>query len=83
MESRPEGRTSVGRPELRGMDGVLEDLRKLGVKSWWIATNDRNLGGKFFGKPGLMLGCSTDDDDDEHCIILHRAISKVVSYLNR
>jgi hypothetical protein len=22
-----------------------------------------NLGGKFFGKPRLMLGCSADDDD--------------------
>jgi hypothetical protein len=24
-----------------------------------------NLGGKFFGKPRLILGCSDDDDDDE------------------
>jgi hypothetical protein len=32
MEDKPEGRRSVGRPKLRKMDCVLEDLRKL--ESW-------------------------------------------------
>jgi hypothetical protein len=32
MESKPEGRRSVGRPKLKWLDGVLEDLRKLEVK---------------------------------------------------
>jgi len=32
MESKPEGRRSVGWPSLRWMDGALQELRKLGVK---------------------------------------------------
>jgi hypothetical protein len=33
----------------------------------------RELGGKFFGKPGLVLGCSAaydDDDDDEYFVYI-------------
>jgi hypothetical protein len=47
------------------MDGVLEDFRKLGVKSWWMVPRTGNLGGTFFGKPRLILGCSAEYDDDE------------------
>jgi hypothetical protein len=28
-----------------------------------MVAKDRELGGKFFGKPRLILGCSTDYDD--------------------
>jgi hypothetical protein len=41
MESKSEGRRSVGRPKPRWMDGVLEGLRTMGVKSWWMAAKDR------------------------------------------
>jgi hypothetical protein len=41
MEWRPEGRRSVGRPRLRWMDGVEEDLKKMKVKKWWLAARNR------------------------------------------
>jgi hypothetical protein len=41
MESKPEGRRSVGWPKFRWIDGVLEDMRKLGVKSCWMVAKDR------------------------------------------
>ncbi|KAJ4452256.1 hypothetical protein ANN_03774 [Periplaneta americana] len=42
MENKFEGKRSVGRPRLRWMDGVLEDLKKVGIKGWYITTTDRN-----------------------------------------
>ena len=39
MRHKPEGR-SVGRPKLHWMDGMIEDLRKLGV-SWWTVARNR------------------------------------------
>jgi hypothetical protein len=41
MESKPEGRRSVGRPRLRWKAGVEDDLRKLNVKNWWTVAKDR------------------------------------------
>ena len=34
MERKPEGMGRKGRTKLRGMDGVNEDLRKVGHKGW-------------------------------------------------
>ena len=31
MACKPEGRRRIGRPKLRWIDGVLEDIKKLGV----------------------------------------------------
>jgi hypothetical protein len=54
------------------MDGVIEDLRKLGVSflrvGGWLPRTG-NLGGNFFGRPRLTLGCSTDDDDAHNAAV--------------
>jgi hypothetical protein len=39
-ECKPE-RRSAGHHKLRRMDGVAEDLRKLGIRSWWRVARDR------------------------------------------
>jgi hypothetical protein len=41
MDCKPEGRRAVGQPKLWRMDGFVEDLTKLGVKSWWMLDRDR------------------------------------------
>jgi hypothetical protein len=41
MEWKPEGRGSVGRPRLRWMDGLEEDLRNVKIKKWWLAARNR------------------------------------------
>jgi hypothetical protein len=56
MESKPEGRRSVGRPKLRRLDGVLEDLRKLGVKSWWLVARDRESWRKVLREDEAYIG---------------------------
>jgi len=32
---------TIGRPELKWMGDVAEDLRKLGIEKWWIVTRER------------------------------------------
>jgi hypothetical protein len=41
MEWKPDGRRCVGRPRVRWMDGVEEDLRKMKIKTWWSAARSR------------------------------------------
>jgi len=38
----PEGSRSVGRPRLRWMDDVREDLRKMGVTNWRTCAHRRD-----------------------------------------
>ncbi|KAJ4451936.1 hypothetical protein ANN_03417 [Periplaneta americana] len=40
MENKFEGRRGVGRSKLRWMDGVLEDLRRLRIKGWWLVARE-------------------------------------------
>ncbi|CAK1585329.1 unnamed protein product [Parnassius mnemosyne] len=42
LEGRPEGRRSRGRPKLRWLDGVEQDIKILGVKSWRRKTSNRS-----------------------------------------
>ncbi|PSN34620.1 hypothetical protein C0J52_24196, partial [Blattella germanica] len=36
METKPEGRRKAGRPNLRWMDGILQDVKSLRLKNWWM-----------------------------------------------
>ena len=57
-----EGRRRVGRPKLQWIDGITNDLQKLGVKNWWIVVTDE-LGRKVLKKLRSELACGDDDDD--------------------
>jgi hypothetical protein len=41
LEARPEGKRSIGRPRLRWLDDVVNDLRNMGVRKWRKKTEDR------------------------------------------
>lgn len=40
VDCKPEGRRRTDRPKVRWL-GVLEDVKKLGVKNWWTVARDR------------------------------------------
>ena len=44
----------MGRPKHRWMDGVVEDLRKLGNQRWRMVVRDRQAWKKFYGKLRLV-----------------------------
>lgn len=41
-QNTPEGSRSVGRPRLRWMDDVRENLRRMGVTNWRICAHRRD-----------------------------------------
>jgi len=41
-QNTPEGSRSVGRPRLRWMDYLKEDLRRIGVTAWKIRAHRRD-----------------------------------------
>jgi hypothetical protein len=40
--SKPEGRRDTGRPKLRWLDDVEDDIKALGTRRWRIKAQDRN-----------------------------------------
>jgi hypothetical protein len=40
--SKPEGRRDIGRPKLRWLDDVEDDIKVLGIRRWRIKAQDRN-----------------------------------------
>jgi hypothetical protein len=40
--SKPEGRRDIGRPKLRCLDDVEDDIKALGIRRWRIKAQDRN-----------------------------------------
>ena len=61
MDCKPEWRRRTGRSKLRWIDGVLEDIKKLGVKNLLLGIG--KPGKRSFGKPRPTLGCRATDDD--------------------
>ena len=43
MESKAEGRRKIGRSKNRRMGGVLQDIRTLKIKNWWMLVRDRDV----------------------------------------
>ncbi|PSN29557.1 Tyrosine-protein phosphatase non-receptor type 2 [Blattella germanica] len=41
METKPEGRRKAGRPNLRWMDGILQNVKSLRLKNWWMIARGR------------------------------------------
>jgi hypothetical protein len=40
--SKPEGRRDIGRPKLKWLDDVEDDIKALGIRQWRIKAQDRN-----------------------------------------
>jgi hypothetical protein len=40
--SKPEGRRDIGRPKLRSLDDVEDDIKALGIRRWRIKAQERN-----------------------------------------
>jgi hypothetical protein len=76
MDCKPEGRRRIGRPKLRWVDGVLHNMKKVGVKNWCTVSKDKEAWNRFFGKPIATLGCKAtdggggddDNDDDDYFV---------------
>jgi hypothetical protein len=41
LDSRPEGKRSIGRPRLRWLDDVVNDFRNMGIRQWRKKAEDR------------------------------------------
>jgi hypothetical protein len=46
-----------GRPKVRWLDDVQEDLRAMGIEGWRGKPRIETCGGEYHGRPRLMKGC--------------------------
>ena len=56
FNTKPEATRSVGRPKLRWEDGVVQDMRVVGVNSWKKAALDRDEWAKLLKKARVHQG---------------------------
>jgi hypothetical protein len=59
FDTRPEGTRKIGRPKLRWKDGVIQDIRVLGVKNWRNVAMDREDWWKLLKKARGHTGLSS------------------------
>ena len=57
MEWKPYKTRPVGRPRLRWMDQVEEDLRRMKIIGWRVKIEDRQVWNRLSNRPGLTQGC--------------------------
>lgn len=55
-----------GRPRLRLIDGILDDVKVLGVKTLWTLVNDRDVWRKILRAAEPHGGMYVIDDDVSH-----------------
>jgi hypothetical protein len=58
-----EGRRKKGRPPIRWLDSVEQDLRVLGIRGWRNKAQERSQWKSKLGRSRPVIGCGTDDDD--------------------
>jgi hypothetical protein len=59
FDTRPEGTRKIGRPKLRWEDGVIQDIRVLGVKNWRNVAMDREDWRKLLKRARAHTGLSS------------------------
>jgi hypothetical protein len=59
FNTKPDGVRSVGRPKLRWEDGVVQDMRILGVKNWRKVGLNRDEWAKVLKKARAHQGLSS------------------------
>ena len=65
LNMKPDGSRSVGRPRLRWLDNVEDDLCRLGIRNWRWLTASRDE----WQKQIVNRALAGNDDDDEWCVI--------------
>jgi hypothetical protein len=59
FNNKPDGARSVGRPKLRWEDGVVQDMRILGVENWRKVALNRDEWAKLLKKARAHQGLSS------------------------
>jgi hypothetical protein len=61
LEWKPIGRRPLGRPRLRWLDDVCDDLKVLEVRNWKELATDKTFGMTCLSKPKPTKGCSANE----------------------